>query len=171
MKREGCERLWSTWGCPRPQRGWPQRGDHHGPRGVEARAAMAKRPRPPCRALHGRVVWAGVCPRGEGGAAWSLHRLGAQPGRYPSAALLGPSAPAHTLNTPPIFLIRQQGPPYVLCSSSDWERSGLASGPPSSNCALFRPYDIWPILIARRRLPNSTLSQVQVPPHLKIPHQ
>jgi len=32
-------------------------------------------------------------------AAWPLHRPGSQLGRHPSAALLGPSAPALPLNT------------------------------------------------------------------------
>ncbi len=47
-------------------------------------------------------AWAAVCPLGVLGP---LHRPGTQLGRLPSAALLGPFAPALTFNRPPIFLM------------------------------------------------------------------
>jgi hypothetical protein len=39
------------------------------------------------------------------GVLGPLHGPGTQRGRLPSAALLGPSAPALTFNRPPIFLM------------------------------------------------------------------
>ncbi len=47
----------------------------------------------------GGKVWADICPQG-------LHGSGAQPGWNPSAARLGSSAPAHTVNMPPICPMR-----------------------------------------------------------------
>jgi hypothetical protein len=82
-----------------PARGPPR------PRGVEARVATAKRARP-----LPRTSWdGGLGRRVPQRAARLLHPPGALLGRPPSAALLGPCAPALSLNRPSIRPMRPEG--------------------------------------------------------------
>src|SRR5688500_14472256 len=77
----------------------------------------------PCRTPPGRRAWAGVYPKGT---ARPLLRPGAPLGRPLSAALLHLSAPALSLNTPPILLIRRVGA-FLLARGITHVRWGLST--------------------------------------------
>ena len=98
-------------GMARQVRGWPQREGPPRARGVEARVAPAKRAKP-----LPRTSWEGGLDRHvPQGAARLLHPPGALLGRPPSAALLGPCAPALPFNRSP-FSLGSRGLPGQSCS-------------------------------------------------------